>query len=102
MRKMLFKSLFAFFLFRIRRYGIQNTTVLCRPGDTYHWWKWLSRKVAAAETAKVMPGYWGHNYVPGKEVWTDCLKSVKLSKCDLFFFSPVVKATPPTHSRPVH
>ena len=71
MRKLLFKRLFAFFLFRIRRHGVQNATVLCRPVDIYHWWKWLSRKAAAAETVTVMPEYWGHTYVPGKEAWTE-------------------------------
>jgi len=30
MRKLLFKRLFAFFLFRIRRHGVYVTTILCR------------------------------------------------------------------------
>jgi len=68
---LLFQRLLAFFLFRIRKRGVYITTALCRPGDIYHWWKWLSRKAAAAETATLMPGYWGHNYVSEKEAWTE-------------------------------
>ena len=70
-RKLLFKRLFAFFLFRIRRHGVHITTILCRPGDIYHWWKWLSGETAAAEVATVVPGYWGHNYAAEREVWPE-------------------------------
>jgi len=60
-------------LFRIRRHSVYVTSILCGPGDIYHWWQWLSRKAAAAaaETATVVPEYWGHNYVPENEVWTE-------------------------------
>jgi hypothetical protein len=56
--KVLFKRLFDFFLFRIRRHGFITSKCLCRPSDIYHWWNWLSGKAAAAETATVMTGYW--------------------------------------------
>jgi len=69
--KLLFKRLFAFFLFRIRRHGVYITTILSLPGDIYHWWNWLSGKSADAETATVVPGHWGHNYVPEREMWTE-------------------------------
>ena len=71
-RKLLFKRLFAFFLFRIRRHGV-HITILCRPGDIYHWWKWLygETAAAAAEVATVVPGYWGHNYAAEREEWPE-------------------------------
>ena len=62
-----------FILFRIRRHIVYVTSILCRPGDIYHWCKWLSRKAAAAETATVVPEYCGHNYVPEKEAWTEAV-----------------------------
>jgi hypothetical protein len=67
--KLLFKRLFAFFLFRIRTRGVCIRAILCRPGDIYHRRNWLSGK--AAEAATVLLGYWGHNYDPEREVWTE-------------------------------
>jgi len=71
--KVLFKMLFDSFLFRIRRHGFITSKFLCRPGDIYHWWNWLSGKAAAAEAATVMSGCWGHSYVPEREAWTEFL-----------------------------
>jgi hypothetical protein len=65
---LLFKRLFAFFLFRIRRHGVLTSTVVCPPGDIYHWRNWLSGKASAAEAATVVPGYWWHNYAPESQL----------------------------------
>jgi hypothetical protein len=68
---LLFKRLFAFFLFRIRRHGVLTSTVLRRPSDIYHWRNWLNVKAAAAEAATVVPRYWWHNYAPERELWPE-------------------------------
>ena len=70
-RKLLFKRLLVFFLFRTVQCGVYCARVLWRPGDVYHRRNWLSVEAATAEAATDLCWHWGHNCAAEREAWPD-------------------------------